>query len=65
MKKVVKIAGALLLALLILVFGFGYSNLRDRHRGYGLDLRVENRHPGMLRAGFAGADHTGVYGAVE
>ncbi|SFU61706.1 3',5'-cyclic AMP phosphodiesterase CpdA [Porphyromonadaceae bacterium KHP3R9] len=61
MKKVVKIAGALLLALLILVFGFGYSNLRDRHRGYGLDLRVENRHPGMLRAGFAAVPITPEY----
>ncbi len=59
--KGIKIIGVSLLALLILVCVYGYSNMRDRHPGYSVDLKIESGEPGVMRAGFAAVTITPEY----
>lgn len=53
MKKVLKLAGVLLLVLLIALLVRGYFNLKDRHPGYSADMEISNNIPAQLKAGFA------------
>lgn len=59
--KAIKIIGIVLVVLLILIGGFAYSNMRDRHPGYSVDLKIENHQPALLRAGFAAVPITPEY----
>jgi len=44
---------ALFVILVILLSLFGYNNLRDRNPGYHVDLKIVNKEPSVMRAGFA------------
>ena len=59
--KGIKIIGVSLLALLILVCVYSYGNMRDRHPGYSIDLKIESGEPGVMRAGFAAVTITPEY----
>ena len=47
--------------LVILLFLFGYNNLRDRNPGYHVDLTIVNKKPSVMRAGFAAVAITPEY----
>ena len=47
--------------LVILLFLFGYNNLRDRNPGYRVDLAIVNREPAVMCAGFAAVKITPKY----
>ncbi|MEE4287642.1 MAG: neutral/alkaline non-lysosomal ceramidase N-terminal domain-containing protein, partial [Mariniphaga sp.] len=53
MKKFFKIFGILLLLALVVFSFWSYSNLKDRHPGYSVDLNIRNNSPSELKAGFA------------
>ena len=53
MKKWMKILGAVLLVLMIVLLVWVRSNLRDRHSGYAADLKILNPASSQLKAGFA------------
>lgn len=53
MKKIIKIAGSALLALIICLLIWFYINLKDRYPGYKADLSIINNTPSALKAGFA------------
>jgi hypothetical protein len=53
MKKIVKYSALSLLALIVVLAPVAYSNLRDRHRGYHVDIDIFPPVPGTVRAGFA------------
>lgn len=59
--KILKIIGISLLVLLTIFCVYGYSNLRDRHPGYSIDLKIGSREPGVMRAGFAAVTITPEY----
>jgi hypothetical protein len=52
---------ALFVMLVILLFLFGYNNLRDRNPGYRIDLKIVNKKPSVMRAGFAAVAITPEY----
>ncbi|WP_436418042.1 neutral/alkaline non-lysosomal ceramidase N-terminal domain-containing protein [Petrimonas sulfuriphila] len=59
--KVIKTIGISLLVVITLICVYGYINMRDRHPGYRTDLIIENRKPGVMRAGFAAVSITPEY----
>lgn len=59
--KILKIAGGLLLFLIVAFSLYGYSNMRDRHRGHVVDLKIENKEPRVMSAGFAAVTITPEY----
>lgn len=59
--KVIKGIGISLLVLLILCCVYAYSNMRDRHPGYSVDLKIESKESGVMRAGFAAVTITPGY----
>ena len=59
--KALKIIGVSLIVLIVALTLYGYSNVRDRHRGYCVDLTIENKEPGVMRAGFAAVTITPEY----
>ncbi len=38
--KILKIIGVSLIVLIVALSLYGYSNIRDRHRGYNIDLKI-------------------------
>ena len=40
--KIIKVLGIILITLLVILFLFGFINLRDRHPGYEVDIKIEN-----------------------
>jgi hypothetical protein len=59
--KVLKIIGFSLLILIIALCFYGYNNLRDRHPGYNVDLKIESKGPRVMQAGFAAVTITPEY----
>jgi hypothetical protein len=59
--KIIKIIGVLLFVLVIVLCYYGYNNLRDRHPGYSVDLKIESKKPRVMRAGFAAVTITPEY----
>jgi len=59
--KILKIIGFLLLVLIIALCFYCYNNLRDRHPGYRVDLKIESKEPRVMRAGFAAVTITPEY----
>ena len=59
--KVFKTLCIVLLALIIVVAIYAYSNMRDRHRGYSVDLAIPPGTPGVIKAGFAAVTITPEY----
>ena len=53
MKTFLKGLGLLILVLIIGILLWFHSNLKDRHPGYTADLKILNRKPSALKAGFA------------
>lgn len=53
MRTFFKIAGIFLIAVIIGLFLWFHSNLKDRHPGYKADLKIISRKSGALNAGFA------------
>ncbi|MBN1985412.1 MAG: hypothetical protein JW761_03855, partial [Prolixibacteraceae bacterium] len=53
MKKVLKLAGVVMLVLMIALLVRGYFNLKDRHPGYNTAMEISNHNPAQLQAGFA------------
>lgn len=53
MKKILKVGGAIFLVLLLGLFIWMFTNLKDRHSGYSADLKVANSPEKQLQAGFA------------
>ncbi|MBW8325863.1 MAG: neutral/alkaline non-lysosomal ceramidase N-terminal domain-containing protein [Prolixibacteraceae bacterium] len=53
MKKFFKIFGIVLLVLLIGVFVWVNSNLKDRNPGYKVDVKIINENASVIKAGFA------------
>ncbi len=59
MIKILKWVGSVLLGILLLVIVFGFSNVRDRHPGYKVDLNIKGADvPGTLKIGFAAVAFT-------
>ncbi len=53
MKKILKISGFVLLILLFIAIGLGFSNLKDSHPGYLADMNIMSGSPSALKIGFA------------
>lgn len=53
MRKFFKISGILLLLVLIGFSVWSFSNMKDRHPGYIVDLNIRNNSSSELKAGFA------------
>jgi hypothetical protein len=53
MKKIFKIFGILLLLVLVSLFFWCFSNMKDRHPGYSADLKILNNSSSELKSGFA------------
>ena len=53
MKKIFKILGTFIILILISVSFWCFSNIKDRHSGYTVDLKIFNNIPSELKAGFA------------
>lgn len=53
MKKIFKILGICLLLILMGVLFWCFSNMKDRHSGYVVNLKIFNNVPSALKAGFA------------
>ncbi|TVP97863.1 MAG: hypothetical protein EA359_19020 [Balneolaceae bacterium] len=53
MKKYLIITSVLLLAIMILVTAFALYNLRDRHKGYWVELDIQAPPPARIHAGFS------------
>src|SRR5690606_41999395 len=58
MKKIVIRVGIGLLALIGIGVIYGYSQLKDRHPGYEVDLKITSGEENDLRVGFAKRDIT-------
>lgn len=58
MKKIVIRVGIGLLALIGIGVIYGYSQLKDRHPGYEVDLKIDSGEENDLRVGFAKRDIT-------
>lgn len=61
MMKIIKITGISFLILVIALIVYGYSNMRDRHPGYTVDLTMHAAEPTVLQAGFASVTITPEY----
>ena len=59
--KILKAIGITLVIVIIALSLYAYHNVRDRHRGYHIDLKIENKGPGVMRAGFAAVTITPEY----
>ena len=59
--KIIKVLGIILITLLVILFLFGFINLRDRHPGYEVDIKIENNNPGAIHAGFSAISITPQY----
>lgn len=59
--KIIRNIGITLLILFVLIGAYAYSNLRDRHPGYSIDLTIESKEPGVMQAGFAAVTITPEY----
>jgi len=59
--KNLKIIGIVVLALLLIIVGYAYSNMRDLHSGYSVDLTIPPGKPGVIKAGFAAVTITPEY----
>ena len=53
MKKFFKIAGLVFLIIIAGISFRGFSNMKDRHRGYSADMKILNSPEAALKAGFA------------
>lgn len=53
MKKILKVSGIIFLVLLLGLFIWMFTNLKDRHSGYSADLKVANSPMKQLQAGFS------------
>jgi hypothetical protein len=53
MKKILWFSGILFLGLIIAVTAFGLYNMRDRHKGYHIDIDIQASEPVRVSAGFA------------
>jgi exo-1,4-beta-D-glucosaminidase len=61
MKKAVKAIVGIVLLFVVAAGVYAYSNLRDRHAGYGVDLAICAKGERPLRAGFAALTITPEY----
>lgn len=61
MMKKLKIIGGSILLMFVLLFLYGYNNLRDRHPGYNVDLQIECKQPKVMQAGFSAVTITPEY----
>ncbi|MFP4366582.1 MAG: neutral/alkaline non-lysosomal ceramidase N-terminal domain-containing protein [bacterium] len=60
MRNVLKYTGFSLIAIILaLVIGFRY-NVKDRHKGYNVDINIESSSPDIVRAGFSAVKITPV-----
>ena len=59
--KILKAIGITLVIVIIALSLYAYHNVRDRHRGYHIDLKIENKGPGVMQAGFAAVTITPEY----
>ena len=59
--KILKTIGISLLVVITLICVFSYFHMRDRHPGYRVDLKIENRDPGVVRAVVAAVTITPEY----
>ena len=53
MKKILKYLGIFLLLVVIILGSITVYNWRDRHPDYAIDLKIENKAPSQIKAGFA------------
>ena len=53
MKKFFKIMGLIFLIFFAGISFRGFSNMKDRHRGYSADMKILNSPEAALKAGFA------------
>ena len=53
LKKVLKITGIVMLVLILAIVAVAYSNLRDSHKDYTLDLNIRSAGDAPIRTGFA------------
>ncbi len=53
MKLFLKISGILLLLAFLCLSSWCFSNMKDRHPGYNIDMKILNDTPSELRTGFA------------
>ncbi len=53
MIKILKYTGLSVLAITLLLLSFSFYNIRDRHRGYLVDIEIEAPSPATVHAGFA------------
>ncbi|MGF1585344.1 MAG: neutral/alkaline non-lysosomal ceramidase N-terminal domain-containing protein [Bacteroidales bacterium] len=53
MKKLLWFSGIFVLGLFLAVLIYGLYNMRDRHKGYHLDINIKATEPVRLHAGFA------------
>jgi len=52
-KKLLKITGLVLLVIILITVVTAFGNLRDKHKGYELDLNIRSAGEAPLKAGFA------------
>ncbi|MGB5556343.1 MAG: hypothetical protein WBM83_16940 [Flavobacteriaceae bacterium] len=53
MKRFLRFLGITLLLIILVIGGLFIYNWRDRQPGYAIDLKLENRNPNTIQAGFA------------
>ncbi len=53
MKKILKFTGLTISAIIFAALLFGFYNIRDRHRGYSIDLDIRAGEPAVVNAGFS------------
>ena len=53
MRKALKYTGLSLLVFMVILAVFAFSNMRDRHRGYYVDIDIFPPVPGTVYAGFS------------
>ena len=53
MKKILKYTGLVILLIILVLLITGLYNMRDRHRGYYIDIERTPPEPGIIGAGFA------------
>ena len=58
MKLLLKFTGLLLLGTIALSLFYAAYNMRDRHRGYSIDISITAAEPGVVKAGFAAVSIT-------
>ena len=53
LKKILKVTGIVLSVLILAVVVTAFSNMRDRHKGYALDLNIRSAGDAPIKVGFA------------